>query len=342
MVLAEIDKLKTARVDPDLRFKGRQISRALFELSERGDLHKGVELPNGATVRVVGLSDDKDMPAGLTGRNTDDRILAVALQLRAGAEEEVTLVTNDLNMLLKAQSFGLAISRVETDDSFARRFIVRPFQRYRTPLLILAIALALFAAALYAITLYAPSRLGGGNAGIAGIPSEFLDQISVDQQQVLGYLYRLQSNPKDVEAQSSLAILYDQMSSTNPAYIPLAIKHWEAFLQVTPADADARTDLATLYFREGKVDIAIQQVTQVLRENPDHVNANFNLGIFYLSLKPVEYQKAANQFSKVIKLTTGKATLADILTRANSMLAQVKKSAAAAGTPITTDGGGTL
>ena len=34
MVLAEIDKLKTARVDPDLRFRGRQISRALFELSE--------------------------------------------------------------------------------------------------------------------------------------------------------------------------------------------------------------------------------------------------------------------------------------------------------------------
>jgi PhoH-like ATPase len=39
MVLSEIDKLKTARVDPELRYKGRQISRILFELSEVGSLH---------------------------------------------------------------------------------------------------------------------------------------------------------------------------------------------------------------------------------------------------------------------------------------------------------------
>ena len=33
-VLGELDKLKTARVDPDLRFRGREVSRILFELSE--------------------------------------------------------------------------------------------------------------------------------------------------------------------------------------------------------------------------------------------------------------------------------------------------------------------
>ena len=43
-VLGELDKLKTARVDPDLRFRGREISRILFDLSEEGSLVDGVEL----------------------------------------------------------------------------------------------------------------------------------------------------------------------------------------------------------------------------------------------------------------------------------------------------------
>ena len=37
-VLGEIDKLKTSRVDPDLRFRGREVSRMLFEFSEGGSL----------------------------------------------------------------------------------------------------------------------------------------------------------------------------------------------------------------------------------------------------------------------------------------------------------------
>ena len=51
-VLSEIDKLKTARVDAELRFKGREISRLLFELSERGNLQDGVEMDNGGRLRV--------------------------------------------------------------------------------------------------------------------------------------------------------------------------------------------------------------------------------------------------------------------------------------------------
>jgi hypothetical protein len=46
-VLGELDKLKTSRVDPDLRFRGREVSRMLFELSEQGSLIDGVDLPDG-------------------------------------------------------------------------------------------------------------------------------------------------------------------------------------------------------------------------------------------------------------------------------------------------------
>ena len=109
IVLSEIDKLKTARVDPELRYKGRQVSRILFELSETGGLHEGVELAGGSTLRVTGLGSDADMPPGLSSRNTDDRILAVAIRLHEESGNPVTLVTNDLNMLLKAQRFHLDV-----------------------------------------------------------------------------------------------------------------------------------------------------------------------------------------------------------------------------------------
>lgn len=337
VVLSEIDKLKTARVDPELRFKGRQISRTLFELSERGNLHDGVDLPNGGSVRIVSLTNDNQFPEGLSARNADDRILAVALQERS-ASREVTLVTNDLNMLLKAQSFQMDVERVEIDESWGRRFIVRPVQRYRVPIMILAASVAVFAAIVYVVIYFGNSQ-GRSASGIAALPTEFIDQLAPEQGQILNLLYKLQANPKDMESQKSLAVLYDTMSEQNAAYIPLAIHHWEQFVQLSPTDTNARTDLATLYFRSGRLEDAMQAVSQVLRQDPNHVNANFNLGVFYLNSKPKEFQKAANQFLKVIKLTQGKSQLADSTTRAKTMLEQVKKEAAAAGTPIKTDGG---
>ena len=57
-VLGELDKLKTARVDPDLRFRGREVSRILFELSEEGSLIEGVDLPDGGRLRVAPFEND--------------------------------------------------------------------------------------------------------------------------------------------------------------------------------------------------------------------------------------------------------------------------------------------
>ena len=82
-VLSELDKLKTARVDPDLRFRGREVSRILFDLSEEGSLVDGVELPDGGTLRVMPFdADTRDLPEGISARNADDRILITALQVQ--------------------------------------------------------------------------------------------------------------------------------------------------------------------------------------------------------------------------------------------------------------------
>ena len=52
-VLSELDKLKTGRIDREVRFRGREFSRILFELSEYGPLTEGIPLDNDAVVRVA-------------------------------------------------------------------------------------------------------------------------------------------------------------------------------------------------------------------------------------------------------------------------------------------------
>lgn len=337
MVLAEIDKLKTARVDPELRFHGRQISRALFEYSERGSLKDGVPLHGGGVVRVVGLDSDAPLPAGLNGRNTDDRIVAVALAVRDASDGQVTLVTNDLNMLLKAQSFHLEVERVETEEGAVRRLLLRPIQRYRGALSILAIALAVFAAAIY-LTLFSPFAAGRQPVTLTSLPPEFLEQLSVDQQQELNYLFRLQTDPDNVETLSALATVYDNLAQQNTAYLPYAVKYWQRVLAIDPKDDDARTDLATDYLRQNKVDLGIKELKTVLANNPDHVNANLNLGVMYMTTDPRQYQAAANQFRRVETLTAGNPDLATVNQRAHMLLVQVEKDAKAAGQPVAIDG----
>jgi tetratricopeptide (TPR) repeat protein len=337
MVLSEIDKLKTARVDPELRFKGRQISRALFDLSERGSLADGVALREGGQVRVVGLAPDAVIPAGLNSRNTDDRIVAVAVAVRDAVEGPVTLVTNDLNMLLKAKSYHLEVERVETEDGALKRLLVHPFQRYRGALSVLAIALAVFAAAIY-LTLFSPFAAGRQPVSLTSLPPEFLQQLSVDQQQELSYLFRLQTDPNNLDTLSSLATVYDSLAQQNTAYLPFAVKYWERVIALNPADDDARTDLATDYLRQNQVDRAIAELKIVLGHNPEHVTANLNLGVMYMSTTPKQYQNAANQFQRVIALTKGNTDMTAVMQRAQALLAQVEKEAKAAGQAVTVDG----
>ncbi len=333
-VLSELDKLKTARVDPDLRFKGREVSRILFELSEHGQLTEGVELPGGGTLRVVPFDTVDAMPEGLSGRNADDRIVAVAFDL-AQHSDEVYLLTADLNMLIKAQALGIPVERFrsEEEQSFARRYVIRPFQRYRTPLAILAIAIAIFAGIVYVAQL--ASRTGAGNASI---PVEFTDQLGPQQQQILTYLLALQDNPNDFDTAKKLGDLYYELWS-NPQtrsqiYAVDAIKHYQDVLRARPDDLSVRTDLAAIYFYTGQADTAITETRKVLAADPTQIQANYNLGLMYWQGRR-DFRNGASQFEKVIKLTNaGDLTALGINRLARESLAQVVKDGAAAGIAI--------
>ncbi len=338
-VLGELDKLKTSRADPDLRFRGREVSRMLFELSEQGSLIEGVDLPDGGRLRVVPLDADIELPEGLSTRNADDRILAVAVQLcRSECPEGVKIVTNDLNMLLKAQTFGLEVERHSDgpDGGFAKRYIIRPFQRYRIPLGILSVSLAVFAA-IFWLTLWGP---GSHSIGQTVVPTEFRDQLPTDQQRILDYLTALDQNEADLDARLSLANLYYnlRLRTGDTRYAMLAIRHYERYLETRPDVVDVRADMAASYFYAGQTDQAIQEALRVLEQEPDHIQANYNLGIFYWRGRQ-DYPAAATQFSRVVELTSsGDERMQAINRDASNALEQIRQEAAEAGEPLIDEG----
>jgi tetratricopeptide (TPR) repeat protein len=93
--------------------------------------------------------------------------------------------------------------------------------------------------------------------------------------------------------------------------------------------------MASAYFYSGKTDRAIQVTNAVLSRNRNHIQANFNLGIFYWQGRR-DFAAAYKQFAQVIALTA-KASDADSKTiHANAArnLPLIEKDAAAAGEPV--------
>ena len=342
-VLSELDKLKTARVDPDLRFRGREVSRILFDLSEEGSLIDGVELPDGGKLRVAPFEGDGDIPEGVSARNADDRILITAHQVLKNSEPgtDVRLVTNDLNMLLKAQTLGIPVTRYGdgVEGGFAKHYIIRPFQRYRIPITILAVALAVFVGVVF-IAMYSQSSRSVGT----GLSSEFKGLLSADQLNAYDALNTLQASPNDSEALLKMANIYFD-ASQNAANTDAAsaqdfgqqgIRYYERYLRLSPQDNDARSDLATLYFSTAQIDRAIQEVQRVLKSDPNHIRANYNLGLFYARGRR-DYKDAEVQFKKVIALTQNDASQHAVLQQATLLLQQVQDivnpSSTSSGTP---------
>lgn len=342
-VLGELDKLKTARVDPDLRFRGREVSRLLFEMSEEGSLVEGVELPDGGRLRVAPFENDGDLPEGLVARNADDRILATAFQECQASSKgcEVQLITNDLNMLLKAQTLGLSVARYGegVEGGFARRYIIRPFQRYKVPIGILAIALGVFAAVLVLAFVFRQPQTSTGS-----IPTEFQNLLSEQQQRALQALTTLETEPEDAEALLAMGNFYfDAVTNAQQAgdrssvvqYSRQGAKYYDRYLQVETGDNDARADMASLLFYAGQTDRAIQQVGTVLEDDPNHVNGNFNLGIFYWQGRR-DLAAAKDQMNRVIELTENDAQQHAALEQARLILEQIEAEIAESGT--TTEG----
>lgn len=103
-----ITELEAKRNDPELGYFARQALRHLDELRvEHGRLDFPVPVGEDGMLRVeLANTDASVLPAGLRLSDNDTRILAVAMHLSQDGQE-VTIVSKDLPMRVKAASLGL-------------------------------------------------------------------------------------------------------------------------------------------------------------------------------------------------------------------------------------------
>ena len=113
-----ISELEAKRHDPEIGYFARQALRHLDELRvEHGRLDFAVPVGEGGTLRVeLGNTDAGVLPSGLRLGDNDSRILAVALHL-AQDGQEVTVVSKDLPMRVKAASIGISAEEYRAEQS---------------------------------------------------------------------------------------------------------------------------------------------------------------------------------------------------------------------------------
>ena len=107
--LAVLTELEAKRHHPELGWAAREVLRMLEELRlGHGSLLRPMPAnEEGGTLRVeVNHTDTAGFPAALSGETNDHRILAVGRNLAAEGRE-VTIVTKDLPLRLKASIVGL-------------------------------------------------------------------------------------------------------------------------------------------------------------------------------------------------------------------------------------------
>lgn len=104
-VLEELDRMK--RLPNELGKNSRIVFRMLDSMSKegKGDLHKGLNLDNGATLRIQ-LHSRAGMVGDLTPSVRDNRIIMAALLLQEEGNS-VVFVSKDFAARIKAEAIGL-------------------------------------------------------------------------------------------------------------------------------------------------------------------------------------------------------------------------------------------
>jgi len=102
-VLEELDNLKT--YSDERGRNARHAIRFLDGLAKQGDIHQGVKMENGSTLKVL-LDYDHDLHVDLISDKPDNKILLTALTLQKRGRR-VFFVSKDINARVKATALGL-------------------------------------------------------------------------------------------------------------------------------------------------------------------------------------------------------------------------------------------
>lgn len=265
IVLAELDRLKLSRADRSLIYRGREVSRVLFSLSSKGKLISGVKLDNGGVVKVMPADNLAEVPYGLNLKNADDVILALAYNLTKGdPKASVTLITSDLNMLLRAQTFEVHVQRIE-EKPFKQSLLARLREERLLKVLVGVIILLSLAGA--ASLVYWQLFLRN-QPGLTDLQKE---EFRIREE---SYKRVLRENPKDPAALKGLGNLYFLEKRYS-----LAIVYFHRALEIDSEDTKVRGDMAIAYIHVGNYDIALTEFGKVLSRDPNYGPAYYYSGM---------------------------------------------------------------
>ncbi|MCD3275787.1 PhoH family protein [Clostridium botulinum] len=107
VVLEELDALK--KKSGELGANARMSARIIDELRTKGDLAKGIDLPNGGKLRVEMNHHNIDIPTYWDRSKPDNRIIQVCKGLKESGED-VYLITKDIFERIKADTIGIKVS----------------------------------------------------------------------------------------------------------------------------------------------------------------------------------------------------------------------------------------
>ena len=96
-------KLEYKKNHPDLGFAARSNLRILESFRKIGDLTKGIDTEQNGSIRIeLDPADSNDLPDFLSSTLNDNKILAIAFQIK-----DSILLSKDLPMRLKAAVAGI-------------------------------------------------------------------------------------------------------------------------------------------------------------------------------------------------------------------------------------------
>ncbi len=114
-VIEELDRFKKELSETGRN--ARQFSRIIDGLRVKAKLIEGVKLETGGYLRVDLYTEEhmKGLPPELRTDQGDNRILAVALDVKSRSDTPVVFVTKDINLRIKADVLGLTAEDYESD-----------------------------------------------------------------------------------------------------------------------------------------------------------------------------------------------------------------------------------
>ena len=130
IVLEELDNHKS-RMD-EVGKNARVVSRTLDDFRSKGNLHLGVSLPNGGTIKIVPISKEiiEQLPVEIKDLNKpDNAIIAVAYDLKFN--KNAIIISKDVNVRVKCDALGVA-----AEDYLSLRVATEQDKLYRGSLIV--------------------------------------------------------------------------------------------------------------------------------------------------------------------------------------------------------------